>query len=216
VTFNGPHQNQPLLRAGAPLNDARAAMVLVHGRGATAGSILELALLFEAPGIAYLAPQAADNTWYPNRFLAPIASNEPGITSGMQAIEDALGVATDAGIPVARIALLGFSQGACLALEFSGRHARRYGAIIGLSGGLIGPDGTPREYSGSFAGTPVLLGCSDVDPHIPIERLHETAAVLERMEAVVDLRIYAGMGHTINEEEIGAIRELLDGMRIEE
>jgi len=184
-------------------------MVCVHGRGARAQSIVELADAIGVPGFALLAPQAADNTWYPNRFLAPIESNEPGISSGMLAIEGALHVATAAGIPAERIVLAGFSQGACLTLEYAARHAQRYGAIFGLSGGLIGPPGTPRDYAGTFAGTPVLLGCSDVDPHIPLERVHETAAVLERLEARVDVRIYPGMGHTVNEDELEAMRELL-------
>jgi predicted esterase len=207
--MNGPHQNQPLVRAGAPLDEARAAMVLVHGRGATAGSILELAAALDMPGFAYLAPQAAGNTWYPNRFLMPIASNEPGISSGMQAIDDALALVTGAKIPTSRVILLGFSQGACLTLEYSARHAQRYGGVAGLSGGLIGPDGTARDYTGSLDGTPVLLGCSDIDPHIPLERVHETATVMEGVGADVDVRIYPGMGHTVNDDELEAVRQLM-------
>jgi len=207
--MNGPHQNQPLVRAGAPLEEARAAMVLVHGRGATARSILELAAAVDMPGFAYLAPQAAGNTWYPNRFLMPIESNEPGISSGMQAIDDALALVTGAKIPTSRVVLIGFSQGACLTLEYSARHARRYGGVAGLSGGLIGPDGTPRDYTGSLDGTPVLLGCSDIDPHIPLERVHETAEALERLGGIVDIRIYPGMGHTVNDDEIEAVRGMM-------
>jgi glyoxalase family protein len=206
---NGPHQGQPLARAGAPLDQALGAMVCVHGRGATAASILELATVIDAPGFACLAPQASENTWYPNRFLAPIASNEPGISSGLQAIDDAIATATTAGIPLEHVVLLGFSQGACLALEYAARRARRYGAIFGLSGGLIGPDGTPREYPGDFGGTPVFLGCSDVDAHIPLARVHETAAVLEHLGARVETRIYPGMDHTVVPDEITAMREVL-------
>ncbi len=204
-----PHQNQPLAYAGPPPDRARAALILVHGRGDTAEKILELTRVFDVPGIAYLAPQAGGNQWYPNRFMAPIESNEPGISSGIQAIHDALEVITGAGIPLERAALLGFSQGACLTLEYAARHARRYGAIIGLSGGLIGPDGTPRDYPGSLDGTPVFLGCSDVDSHIPLDRLHETDEVLTRLGAVVDTRIYPGMGHTVNGDEIEAVGALL-------
>ena len=206
------HDDLPVVTAGTPLGDARAALVCVHGRGATAKSILELAAAVDTPGFCYLAPQAAHNTWYPNRFLAPIESNEPGISSGMAAIERAVTLATGAGIALQRVGLLGFSQGACLTLEYAARHATRYGAVIGLSGGLIGPDGTPRDYPGSFAGTPVFLGCSDIDPHIPLERVHDTAEVLERLGATVDVRIYPGMGHMVNQDELEAVSRLLGAM----
>jgi predicted esterase len=213
----GPHQNQKLAYAGAPPDRARAALILVHGRGDTAVKILELTRVFDVPDIAYLAPQAGGNQWYPNRFMAPVESNEPGISSGIQAIHDALEVITGAGIPLERAALLGFSQGACLTLEYAARHARRYGAVIGLSGGLIGPDGTPRDYPGSLEGTPVFLGCSDVDSHIPLARVHETDEVLARLGAVVDTRIYPGMGHTVNADEVeavgGLLRRLPESMR---
>jgi predicted esterase len=208
----GPHQGQPLVRAGAPLIEARAVMVMVHGRGAAARSILEIADAAATPGFAYLAPQAGGNTWYPNRFLAPIATNEPGISSGMQAIEDALALVAEAGIPTSRVILLGFSQGACLTLEYVVRHAQRYGGVVGLSGGLIGPNGTPRDYPGSLDGTPVFLGCSDIDPHIPLERVHETATVMERLGAEVDVRIYPDMDHTVNDDEIAALRDLMQSL----
>jgi predicted esterase len=165
--------------------------------------------VIDASGFAWLAPQAAGNTWYPNRFLAPIPSNEPGISSGLRAVGDAVATATSAGIPLERVVLLGFSQGACLALEYAARHARRYGAIFGLSGGLIGPDGTPRDYEGSFGGTPVFLGCSDVDAHIPLARVQETADVLQRLGAAVETRIYPGMDHTVVPDEIEAMRNTL-------
>jgi predicted esterase len=202
----------PIVTGGVPLAHARAALVCVHGRGAAAKNILEVAAAVDPPGFCYLAPQASGNTWYPNRFLAPIASNEPGISSGMAAIERAIHMATASGIAIERVALLGFSQGACLTLEYAARHATRYGAVIGFSGGLIGPDGTPRDYPGSFAATPVFLGCSDIDPHIPLERVHHTADVLKRMGASVDVRIYPGMGHTVNDNEIEAARELLGAL----
>lgn len=206
---NDPHGAERVARLGAPLGEARAAMILVHGRGDSADSILDLARLFVRPGVAFLAPQAHGNQWYPNRFMAPIATNEPGITSGHRRIASLLDELARAGIPSERVVLLGFSQGACLTLEFVARHARRYGGVAGLSGGLIGPDGTPRDYTGSLDNTPVFLGCSNVDSHIPEARVHETGDVFRRLGAVVDLRIYPGMGHTVVDEEIEVVREMM-------
>lgn len=205
----GPHQGQPLLHTGAPLEQARAAMIMIHGRGADARDILSLAPEFGQPDFAYFAPQASGNTWYPFSFLAPIAQNEPGITSGLQAIADILAELESKGFPAQKVFLLGFSQGACLATEFAARHARRYGGLIGFSGGLIGPEGTPRDYPGSLEGTPVFLGCSYPDPHIPRERVEETATVLKKMDGKVTLRLYPHMGHTINSDEIEFAREMM-------
>ena len=193
---------QPVLFMGEPLGEARAAMVMVHGRGATAEDILELAVELNRPGFAYLAPQAANNSWYPQSFLAPIASNEPWLSSALARLSTVLQRVEEGGIPRERTILLGFSQGACLALEFAARHAQRYGGIAVLSGGLIGPDGTPRNYPGSFADTPVFLGCSDRDPHIPKERVQQSAEVLRRLGADVTMRLYPNMGHTVNQDEI--------------
>lgn len=195
--------------AGAKLESAVAAMIMVHGRGATAESILSLVPAIDTPGFAYLAPQAAGNTWYPNSFLAPIPGNEPGITSGIAAIGDVLQRISDAGIPPERTMLLGFSQGACLSLEYSARNARRYGGVAGLSGGLIGPDDTPRDYPGSFDGTPIFLGCSDIDDHIPAKRVKESARVLEKMGAIVSMRLYPGMGHLVNDDEVSTVRTMM-------
>jgi predicted esterase len=203
------HQGQPVRTAGAKLENATAAMVMIHGRGATAESILTLVQAIDTPGFAYLAPQAAGGTWYPNSFLAPIPSNEPGISSGLAAIDDLLIRISAAEIPPERTMLLGFSQGACLSLEHAARHARRYGGIVGLSGGLIGPDSTPRNYSGSFDGTPVFLGCSDVDSHVPAERVRETGRVFEKMGAVVTMRLYPGMEHIVNDDEVNTVRAMM-------
>jgi predicted esterase len=159
--------------------------------------------------VTYVAPQAAGNTWYPYSFLEPIALNEPGITSGLGVIARLVAAFDEQGIPPNRVAIMGFSQGACLSLEYAARHARRYHAVVGFSGGVIGPRGTPRNYPGSLEGTPVFLGCSDVDPHIPLERVHETADVFRALQAHVDERIYRGMGHTINEDELAAARAIL-------
>ena len=206
---NDPHAGQPVLRLGPSPRDARLALICVHGRGASAGDILGLAAELQLPDVVCLAPEAAGHTWYPYSFLSPIPQNEPGITSGLgviAALIDALGAE---GIAPDRIGLLGFSQGACLSLEFAARHARRYAGVFGLSGGVIGPPGTPRDYPGSCDGTPVFLGCSDVDSHIPVERVHETAAVFRRLGASVDERIYPRMGHTVNQDELAAVRGIL-------
>ncbi|HXV97244.1 MAG TPA: dienelactone hydrolase family protein [Anaerolineae bacterium] len=208
-TITGPHQGQPVLTAGQPLDQAQAAMIMVHGRGATAESILTLAGELNQPGFIYLAPQAAGYTWYPNSFLAPIASNEPGISSGLAVLAELIEQLARAGIPVERIMLLGFSQGACLSLEFAARNARRYGGVAGLSGGLIGPDGTPRDYAGSLAGTPIFLGCSDVDAHIPKARVEHSAEVLRRLGGDVTMRLYPNMGHLVNQDEINFVRQMM-------
>ncbi|MFN2565953.1 MAG: alpha/beta hydrolase [Gemmatimonadaceae bacterium] len=205
----GPHQGQPVRHAGEPLARAMAAMVIVHGRGGTADDILTPSAELAVPGFAYLAPQAAGNTWYPHSFLAPIPRNEPGISSGLAAIADVLETIERAGITAERMMLLGFSQGACLSLEFTARAARRYGGVAGLSGGLIGPDGTPRDYSGTLADTPIFLGCSDVDPRIPAPRVVETATVLRRLGGDVTMRLYPGLGHTTNEDELEAVRGMM-------
>ena len=202
---NGPHQGQPLVRTGAPLEDARAAVVLVHGRGATAQSILGMAEEFDADGVAYLAPQAAGNAWYPNPFTAPVESNEPGRSSGLRAIGDAIADASKAGVPTDRVLVLGFSQGACLAAEYVARNPARYGGLAVLSGGLIGETVDTDDYDGDLDGTPVFLGCSDSDPHIAAERVHESAAVFEELNGDVTTRLYPGMGHGVNRDEIDRV-----------
>lgn len=204
-----PHLGEPILAAGEPLDRAMAAMVLVHGRGGTAEGILSLASELHQPGFAYLAPQAAGNTWYPLSFLAPIERNEPYLSGALDALADLLEHLAGAGIPAERTILLGFSQGACLALEFAARNAQRYAGLAGLSGGLIGPNGTPRDYPGALAGTPVFLGCSDVDPHIPRERVVESGQVLERLGGKVTVQIYPGMGHTVNHDELDHVRSMM-------
>jgi predicted esterase len=204
-----PHAGQRILHRGPQPQQARVTMIVVHGRGADADDILSLAAELRMSDVAYLAPQAAGNTWYPYSFLSPLEKNEPHLTSALTLIAQLVSTLNGQGISSERIGFMGFSQGACLSLEFAARNARRYAAVIGLSGGLIGPPGTPRDYSGSLDGTPVFLGCSDVDPHIPLERVHETAEVLKTLEGRVDERIYRGMGHTVNGDELKAVTALL-------
>lgn len=204
-----PHAGQPIRTAGTPLADARVAAVMIHGRGAAAENILTLVPALETEGVAFLAPQAAGGTWYPYGFMSPIEQNEPGITSGLRAIGRVLDRVTGAGIPLERTMLLGFSQGACLATEFVARNARPYAGLASLSGGLIGPVGTRRDYAGSLDGTKVFLGCSDVDAHIPAERVRESADILRRMDGEVTMRLYPGMGHLINDDEIAEVQGML-------
>lgn len=206
-----PHAHQPVLSVGPPPADARLGAILIHGRGASADDILGLAHELALPGIAYLAPQAAGHTWYPYSFLSRIDQNEPGLSSALLVIDGLVQQLGQQGLPPERVVLMGFSQGACLTLEFAAQYARRYAAIAAFSGGLIGPPGTPRDYPGAFDGTPAFFGCSDVDPHIPVARVRESSEVYRRLGAAVDERIYPGMGHTINQDEIDAVRTLLAG-----
>jgi predicted esterase len=206
-----PHKAMPLVQAGDPLGKARAAMILLHGRGASAEDIMTVAAELTQPGFAYLAPQAAGNAWYPNPFTAPLESNEPYLSSALETIESLLARVEET-IPAQRVILLGFSQGACLTLEFAARHARRYGGVVGLSGGLIGPEGTPRDYPGDLEGTPAFLGCSDVDPHIRKDRVTEAAEVFKRMGAQVTMRLYPGMGHTVSQDEIESVRKIVEAV----
>jgi len=208
--FHGPHQGKPVSKAGPAADKAAAAVILVHGRGASADSMLLFADEFDRSNIHYRAIQADRHTWYPNSFLAPREQNQPGISSGLQAIYDELKTLNESGIATKKIMLLGFSQGACLSSEFAARHPQRFGGLAILSGGLIGPEVSLDNYSGSFEGTPVFMGCSDYDPHIPQERVHDTAEILEALGADVTKKIYPKMGHTVNEDEIGHVRQMLD------
>ena len=204
-----PHARQPIVRLGAPLAAARAAVIMIHGRGAGPRNILDLVPAIEHPDVAYLAPAAAGGTWYPLSFMAPIAQNEPGITSGISVIHSLIDEVIAAGLTADRLVLLGFSQGACLACTAAQRRPGRYGGVLIFSGGLIGPPGSAWNEDGAFESTPVFLGCSDNDPHVPESRVRETAAVFERMGAEVTARIYPGMGHLVNDDEIAFARELL-------
>jgi predicted esterase len=205
----GPHAGQSIAAAGAPPGNAGAALILVHGRGGDAEEMLGLAGLVAPSGIACLAPQADGNTWYPYRFTEPVARNEPYLSSALAVLGDLVDRLVGGGVPAERIAVLGFSQGACLVLEFVRRRAQRLGAVLGLSGGLIGDTVAPATGRPIFEGMPVLLGCSERDPHIPLARVHETAAVMRALGAEVVTRTYPGAGHGINDDEIGIARQIL-------
>ena len=207
--LSGPHQGQPVAHAGKPLADAKAAMILIHGRGANAQTILGLHTVLTHPDLTYLAPEAVNGSWYPYSFLSPTEKNEPELSSALQVVADLVAQVEAAGIPAEKIIVGGFSQGACLVSEFVARHARRYGGLLVFSGGVIGPFGTPRAYPGSLAGTPVFIGCSDVDPHIPLERVHETAEVFTSLGARVTTKLYPGMGHTVIKNEVDHAREIV-------
>lgn len=206
------NMNSPVLTTGKALGEAKAAMILLHGRGATAQSILPLAGELYHSDFVYLAPQAAGNQWYPNRFMTPLAGNEPYLSAALAVVGGLVGQLGQAGIPPEKVVLAGFSQGACLALEYAGRNAQRYGAVIGFSGGLIGPPGTEWEFGGALDGTPIFLGCSDVDFHIPAFRVEETAETLRRLGGDVTMRLYPGMEHTIVEDELAFARQMIEGM----
>lgn len=206
----GPHAGQPVTRQGKDLGDGRGVVIMVHGRNAGPANILDLVPRLDRPHFTYLAPAAADGTWYPYSFMAEIVQNEPGISSGVHVVHGLVQRAIDAGVHAERIVLLGFSQGGCLAAETAVRHPARYGGVVVFSGGLIGPPGTAWPGAGSFDGTPVFLGCSDIDSHVPASRVAESAEIFERLGARVTKRIYPKMGHLVNEDEVAFAQALLD------
>jgi len=207
--FSGPHQKEKTVFAGAKPGKAKAAIILLHGRGATAESILTLADEFTGEDILYAAPQAAGFQWYPYSFLAPSQKNESGLSSGLQAIFDIVTDLESKGIKKEKTVLAGFSQGACLASEFVARHPAHYGGLLAFSGGLIGDEVLSENYSGSLNNTPCFLGCSNIDPHIPLERVRESENILTGMGADVSTKIYKGMGHTINQDEIDEANSII-------
>lgn len=208
--FDGPHQITEVVSRGVDAGEADAAMIMIHGRGATASSILDLANEVDTDlQLTLRAPQASSNTWYPYSFLEDPSRNEPGISSGLQKIKDIVENLEEEGIPKEKIYILGFSQGACLASTFVARYPARYGGLIALSGGLIGNHIDEDSYSGDLEGTPVFMGCSDVDAHIPKERVHESEAIFKKLGASVTVKLYPGMGHLVNQDEIQHIQQLL-------
>jgi predicted esterase len=207
-----PHAGGPVEHRGAPLESSRAAVIMLHGRNAGPANILELAPALLLPGVTFLAPAAAGRTWYPFSFLVETERNEPYLSSALRRVDALVEELVTRGIPRTRIVLLGFSQGGCLASEYVVRHAQRgrFGGLVGLSAGLIGPPGTRWDYPGELARMPVVLGCSDGDSHVPESRVHESAAVLTRMGADVSVTIYPGMGHRVNDDEIERTRRVVE------
>ena len=204
------HLFENTVYAGADLSTARRAMVMVHGRGDASDKMLGLANeLVNDPGMALVFPKATNNTWYPKGFMAPTAENQPWLDSALENMGKVLAHIKSYGIGEENIFLFGFSQGGCLALDFACRNATKYAGIMILSGGLIGPVIDEKNYRGGFAGTEIFIGCSDTDFHIPLQRLHDSAAVAAKMGAIVDKRIYPGMGHTINEDELQKVQSML-------
>lgn len=201
------HRNEPTQISGTA--DEGIAVLMLHGRGATAESMLVLFSELDTCGVMAVAPAATDRTWYPNSFLAPLESNRPYLDDAFARVDFEVEKLMEQGVGSDRIVLLGFSQGACLTLEYAARFPRRYGAVIGLTGGLIGPDGTTRNYPGDLHRTPVFLGTSDPDPHVPFARVEETKNVLLGMNAEVELRRYPGMAHTINSDELKEVERLI-------
>ena len=208
----GPHDDQPVLHAGAPLDKAAAAMIMVHGRGAGPQDILGLAPAFDRPRFACLAPAAAGGTWYPFSFMSPREKNEPGLSSALGVIESLVVDLMKRGFPSHKIVLLGFSQGACLSSEFTIRHPRRYGGVLVLSGGLIGPPGTTwDDVTADLDGTPVFLGCSDVDPHIPEGARDRERSRVQAARRAREANALSGHGpHLVNEDEIAEVQTVLD------
>ncbi len=209
AAVTGPHAGAAVLTTGAPLEEAKAAVVMVHGRGASARSILELATPLHREGVAYVAPNANGHTWYPYSFMEQTERNQPHLDSALALVGAVVTEVEGAGIPRDRIFLLGFSQGACLASEWVARNPSRYAGLIAFSGGLIGPEGTTWSTEGDLKGTPVFLGCSDIDSHIPVGRVDESETVLGALGAQVTKRIYPGMGHLVNEDEIAFAQGML-------
>src|SRR5215203_6712669 len=207
-----PHLTQPVQSAGATLDDASGALILLHGRGATAEDILSISRFLNFPKLAYLAPQAERYSWYPNRFIVPIEQNEPYLSAALSKIDEVVKEVEARQIPIEKIFLGGFSQGACLASEYVIRNPKRYGGLLVFSGGYIGPLNPPRQPSGDLHGMPAFLGCSDIDSHIPLQRIKETTALLQGLGAQVTEKIYPNMGHTIIHDEIKSAQELISNI----
>lgn len=195
------HQKN-IVTAGKKLGEADKVLIMIHGRGGSAEDILSLASHLSVDDFALLAPQATNHTWYPYSFMAPPAQNEPWLSSALSVLEEIVADVARAGIPANQIYFLGFSQGACLTLEFVTRNAKQYGGVVAFTGGLIGDKIYPENYKGSFNGTPVFIGSSNPDMHVPVERVYATANIMRDMQADITEKVYLNMGHTINQDEI--------------
>lgn len=207
------HNPNNFLTAGQPLESAGKVMVMVHGRGGSARDLLSMSQYIDDKDFAFIAPEATNNTWYPQSFLRPMAENEPYLSSALAVLVSLRArLQSDYNVKLPQLYWLGFSQGACLLSEFIARNAMPYGGVFALSGGLIGPDSTPRNYDGSFEGTPIFLGCSDVDSHVPKQRVLESSAVFERMGATVTTKLYPNFPHSINEDELKIVNQIIAGL----
>ncbi|HAH00410.1 MAG TPA: phospholipase [Ktedonobacter sp.] len=206
------HEGQPLVVRGRSLEESHAVAIMMHGRGRTTDDILELANRIGNSAFTYLAPTAKDNTWYPYGFMEAIEKNEPFLSSALAIYDALIGQLLEKGFSKQQIILLGFSQGACLTAEYAVRHADRYGGIVLFTGGLIGPPGTSWHYPGSFQGTPIFLGTSDIDGFVPRERVQESAAIFEQMGAQVIERVYPGMDHIVNDDEIAIAQAIMQAV----
>lgn len=191
-----------IITAGKPLHEAEKALIMVHGRGANAQDILGLASHLNVSEYALLAPEATNNTWYPYSFLAKPEQNEPWLSSALDLLKETVDEITRQGISPENIYFIGFSQGACLTLEFVARNAQKFGGVAAFTGGLIGDKIYEENYSGDFNGTPIFIGTGNADPHVPVERVKETVAILKKMNAEVRLQIHEGRPHTITQNEI--------------
>jgi phospholipase/carboxylesterase len=206
---NDPHRNTPVLQLGASLTTADGVVIFLHGRGSSAEDILGLAHEMYLPQLAYIAPQASGHSWYPQSFLAPSEQNQPWLSSALKKVLSVVQMAHDAGISTDRIAVAGFSQGACLSTEFVASYPERYAGLIAFTGGLIGPLGTDLSHAGNLEGTPAFLGSGDPDPHVPWERVQQSADILANMGAKVIARRFEGRGHTVSREELDSGTALL-------
>ena len=202
------HKKQ-LITAGKKLEDASKVLIMVHGRGGSAEDILSLADHLNVVDFALVSPQATNHTWYPYSFMAPPSENEPWLSSALSLLKEVVNDLRSKGIKLENIYFLGFSQGACLTLEFVTRNADKYGGVAAFTGGLIGDKIYPENYDGDFSGTPIFIGSSDPDPHVPVTRVNESAEILEKMNARLTKKIYKNMGHTINQDEINTVNELI-------
>jgi phospholipase/carboxylesterase len=202
------HQKN-IITAGTSLANAKGALVLLHGRGGTAGNILSLIDEFKLQDVSILAPQATHQSWYPHSFMVPVADNQPALDSALEIIGDIVKDIIAAGIPAEKIYFAGFSQGACLTLEFIERNAKRYGGTVAFTGGLIGQQINSGNYKGIFDATPVLITTGDPDPHVPLQRVLESADVLKAMDAIVTVEAYKGRPHTITQPEIDLANRLI-------
>src|SRR6476469_9862596 len=194
--------SKKIFTAGKPISEAKKVLIMIHGRGAFAEDILSLGGYFSLNDYALLAPQATNNTWYPFSFLAPVQQNEPWLSSALNVLNEVVSDINKDDITSDNIYFLGFSQGACLTLEYVTRNARKWGGVVAFTGGLIGDKIYEENYNGDFLNTPVFIGTSDPDPHVPVERVHASSAIIKNMHAGITTKIYPDMGHTIGKDEI--------------